>query len=172
MATKRHIRHRGFSNSCALCAFLWLFLFLFTGTSDAQQQETLGLTDFPAPPWPQDAGIPPELKGRYVFVDLAKNEYVLAYPANLGTPAFDKEGPSALKISRHELLRNVDPAAQVEVTRPSPTKYRYAYTITNGPSAKQSIDQWSLVVPLQAGNDPIKKPTGWFAGVKKRRPFK
>ena len=77
-----------------------------------------------------------------------------------------------MKIARYELLRNVDPGVLVEVTHPAPTKYRYAYTITNGPSAKQSIDQWSLVVPLQAGNDPIKQPTGWFAVVQKGRTFK
>src|SRR5262245_51125224 len=151
---------------------LFLTSVFFGGISQAQKDETPGLTDFPVPAWPEDGVVPSELKGHYVFVDLAKNEYVLAYPANLGTPAFDKEGPSALKISRYELLRYVDPAALVDVTRPSPTKYKYAYTITNGPSAKQSIDQWSLVVPLQAGNDAIKKPAGWFAVVQKGRTFK
>jgi len=156
------------------CAFLSLILFstIASITVAQQKQETAGLTDFPAPSWPQDGVIPPALKERYVFVDLAKNEYVLAYPANLGTPAFEKEGPGSLKIARYELLRNVDPGVLVEVTHPAPTKYRYAYTITNGPSAKQSIDQWSLVVPLQAGNDPIKQPTGWFAVVQKGRTFK
>src|SRR5262249_22918379 len=107
----------------------------------------------------------------YVFIDLAKNEYVVAYPGNLGTPAFEKE-PGALKTARYELLRNVDPAVSVEVTRPTSTKYRYAYSVMNGPAAKQSIDQWLLIVPLQAGNDSIKHPAGWFGIVQKGRTFK
>src|SRR5262249_8790865 len=60
----------------------------------------------------------------------------------------------------------------VEVTRPSSTKYRYSYSVTNGQAAKQSIEQWLLVVPLQAGNDLIKHPTGWFAVVQRGRIFK
>lgn len=150
---------------------VFIIAVLFAGISDAQQ-ETAGLTDVPAPPWPQDGVIPPALKERYVFVDLAKNEYVVAYPANLGTPAFEKEGPSPLKIARYELLRNVDPGVLVEVSRPSPAKYKYTYTVTNGPPAKQSIDQWSMVIPSQAGNDSIKGPSGWFAIVQKGRTFK
>jgi hypothetical protein len=145
---------------------LWLFFF----SAWAQQQETIALTDFPVPAWPAEGA--PAPKDKYVFVDLAKNEYVVSYPANLGTPAFEKEGPGAVKVARYELLRNVDPTASVEVTRPSSTKYRYVYTVMNGPAGKQSIDQWLLVVPLQAGNDSIKHPAGWFGIVQKGRTFK
>src|SRR5262249_5226829 len=111
------------------CAFLAVILFstIASITVAQQKQETAGLTDFPVPSWPQDGVIPPALKDRYVFVDLAKNEYVLAYPANLGTPAFEKEGPGSLKISRYELLRNVDPAVLLELPHPPPPKSRYPY---------------------------------------------
>jgi hypothetical protein len=157
-------RHKGF---CAFCAFLWLIPFLALAQ---QPQETIALTDFPVPAWPEEGA--PTPKDKYVFVDLAKNEYVVAYPGNLGTPAFEKEGPAPLKTARYELLRNVDPVVQVEVTRPSSTKYRYAYNVMNGPAAKQSIDQWLLVVPLQAGNDSIKHPAGWFGVIQRGRTFK
>jgi hypothetical protein len=149
---------------------LLVLVLLSPGICGAQQQETIALTDFPVPPWPAEGTPPP--KDKYVFVDLAKNEYVVAYPANLGTPAFEKEGPAALKVVRYELLRNVDPAVSVEITRPSSTKYRYAYSVMNSPAAKQSIDQWLLVVPLQAGNDSVKHPAGWFAIVQRGRTFK
>src|SRR5262245_30610462 len=162
-ATKRH---KSFLSPCVFCAFLWLIPFIATG----QQQETIALTDFPVPAWPAEGTPPP--KDKYVFVDLAKNEYVVAYPGNLGTPAFEKDGPGSLKISRYELQRNVDPKVSVEITRPSSTKYRYAYSVMNGPAAKQTIDQWLLIVPLQAGNDSIKQPAGWLAIVQRGRTFK
>ena len=145
---------------------------LIASISNAQQQETAALTDFPVPAWPADGVIPPALKDHYVFVDLEKNEYVVAYPGNLGTPAFEKDGPGPLKIARYELLRNVAPGLIAEVTRASSTKYRFVYTVMNSPAAKQSIDQWLLVVPLQAANDSIKHPAGWFAVVQKGRTFK
>lgn len=149
---------------CAAC------LCLFPFAVSAQQQETIALTDFPAPAWPAEGTTPP--KDKYVFVDLAKNEYVVAYPANLGTPAFEKDGPGALKTARFELLRNVDPMVSAEIARSGSAKYRYAYGVGNGSAAKQSIDQWLLVVPLQAGNDSIKHPSGWFAIIQKGRTFK
>ena len=167
VATKRHKKHkRNLFDFCVLCAFFWQFPL----AALAQQQETIALTDFPVPAWPAEGA--PAPKDKYVFVDLGKNEYVVSYPANLGTPAFEKEGPGASKVARYELLRNVDPTVSVEVTRPSSTKYRYAYSVMNGAAAKQSIDQWLLVVPLQAGNDSIKHPAGWFAIVQKGRTFK
>jgi hypothetical protein len=165
-ATKKHKRHKYFSYLCVFCASLWLIPFFASG----QPQESIALTDFPVPSWPAEGT--PAPKDKYVFVDLEKNEYVIAYPANLGTPAFEKDGPGSLKTARYELQRNVDPAVTVEVTRSSPAKLTYAYTVMNRQAAKQSIDQWLLVVPLQAGNDSIKYPAGWFGIVQKGRTFK
>jgi hypothetical protein len=152
--------------------FLWMVILLIASASGAQQQrETAALPDFPVPPWPASGIIPAELAGKYVFVDVAKNEYVLAYPENLGTPAFEKDGPGALKIARYELQRNVEPTASVVVSVVNPTTYRYAYTVGNGAAAKQSIDQFSLAAPEQLG-EVIKGPAGWFAIVQKGRTFK
>src|SRR5579872_3934319 len=89
-------------------ARLVLFL-LFAAVALAQQTDVIGLTDFPVPAWPENGVVPASMKDNYVFIDLPKNEYVVAYPENLGTDAFTKDGPGALKINRYELLRNVAP---------------------------------------------------------------
>jgi len=149
----------------------WAFSGLFSFNLIARQRDSVALSDFPVPAWPADGTIPPALKDKYVFVDLEKNEYVLAYPSNLGTPAFEKD-PGALKIARYELLRNVDPEVAVEVTRSSPTRVSFKFAVTNRPAAKQSIDQWLLVVPLQAGSDSIHHPAGWFSILQRGRTFK
>ncbi len=97
----------------------------------AQQQETAGLTDFPVPAWPANGVVGADMKDHYVFIDLKKNEYVLAYPENLGSATFDKDGPGTVRTARYELLRNVEPAATVAVTAVNPQKYRYVYTIAD-----------------------------------------
>jgi hypothetical protein len=142
---------------------------LVATVASVHAQDMVGLPD-PAPAWPASGVVSAELKDKYVFVDSAKNEFVLAYPENLGTPAFEKDGPGAMKIARYELLRNVAPAVSLAVT-PAAGKYKYAYTVGNGASAKQSIDQFSVVAPETVG-DAIKGPAGWFAIVQKGRSFK
>jgi hypothetical protein len=148
----------------------FLIMTLLSASAAQQEQETAGLTDFPVPAWPADGKIPAELAAKYVFVDIARNEYVLAYPENLGTPGFEKEGPRALRIARYELQRNVEPISSVAVSTVNPSTYRYAYTIANGATAKQSIDQFSLAAPELGPT--IKGPAGWFAVVQKSRTFK
>jgi hypothetical protein len=150
--------------------FIVIVLLMATMTSSAQQQEIVGLPD-PAPAWPANGIVPAELKEKYVFVDTAKNEFVIAYPENLGTPAFEKDGPGALKIARYELLRNVSPSVTLAVTPATAGKFKYAYTVGNGAAAKQSIDQFSIVAPEQVG-DAIKGPAGWFSIVQRGRDFK
>jgi len=138
----------------------------------AQRRESVGLSaDFPVPAWPTNGVIPMELKGHYVFVDPPKNEYVVAYPDNLGSPNFEKEGPAELQIHRYPLQRDVDPKVSVAVTPSTGGKNKYAYTIFNSPSAKQSLDQWILVLPDAADMSGIKRPAGWFGVIQKGRKF-
>src|SRR5215471_3672505 len=114
-------------------------LLLVAGISSAQQaQDVVGLTDFPAPPWPANGVVPAELKDKYVFIDLAKNEYIVASPENVASPTFEKDGPGDLKITRLELLRNVQPAVSVTIASANGGKYRYTYNIANAAGAKQS----------------------------------
>lgn len=132
------------------------------------------MPDFPVPAWPANEAVPAERAGRYVFIDAAKNEYVLAYPENLGTAAFEKAGPGALKIARYELHRDVEPTASVTVSAINAAIYRYAYTIGNAVTAKQSIDQFLLAAPeqLAAAAAAIRGPAGWFSVIQKGRTFK
>src|SRR5215470_18573674 len=145
---------------------------LVAGSLLAQQsQDVVGLTDFPAPAWPANGVVPAELKDKYVFIDLAKNEYVVAYPENLASPTFEKDGPGALKIVRLELLRNVQPAVSASVTAANGGKFHYTYNVSNAAGAKQSLDQWSMVVPTGDGVS-MKGPDGWFAIFQQKREFK
>jgi hypothetical protein len=153
-------------------SLLFVVIPLLAAAPAVQQPDIAGLSDFPAPPWPADGKVPPELKETYVFVDLAKNEYVVAYPENLGTEAFAKD-PGPLRINRYDLLRNVSPAVSVAIAPvPNSAKFKYTYTVANASSAKQSIDQYILVLPQQAGRDAIQHPDGWFGIVQTARSFK
>ncbi len=147
-----------------------LFVILLTATFSFAQQDPVALTDFPVPAWPANGVVPADMKDKYVFVDLAKNQYVVAYPENLGSATFEKDGPGPLKTGRFELLRNVAPVVSVAVTA-SGGKFKYAYNVANTPSGKQSLDQWSLVLPEKA-NPVLKGPDGWFAIHQAGRKFK
>src|SRR5262245_24701690 len=104
---------------------------LITAALFAQQTDVVGLTDFPVPAWPENGVVPASMKENYVFLDLPKNEYVVAYPENLGTDSYTKDGPGKLKISRYELLRNVEPVVSTVIT-PAGAQYKYEYTVANG----------------------------------------
>jgi len=141
-------------------------------TAAAQQRDTVKLSlDFPVPAWPANGVIPPELKNHYVFVDLAKNEYIVAYPENLGSPTFEKDGPSDRRVNRYKLQRDVDPRVAVAVTASTGGKYKYAYTVLNSPSAKESLDQWAVVLPDAVDSSTVKQPAGWFGVIQKGRKF-
>lgn len=137
----------------------------------AQQQDPVALTDFPAPLWPTNGVVPAGMKDKYVFIDLAKNQYIVAYPENLGSATFEKDGPGPLKIGRYDLLREVQPIVSVAIT-PAAGKYKYAYNVGNAMGAKQSVDQWSLVLPEKIAPPAIKFPEGWFGVVQASRKFK
>jgi len=138
----------------------------------AQQRDSAAFNpEFPVPLWPSNGVIPDQLKDHYVFVDPAKNEYVVAYPTNLGSPNFEKDGPKDRQVSRYKLQRDVEPAVAVAVTPVAGGRYKYAYTVVDGPKAKQSIDQWALAVPETAVGSTTKQPAGWFGVVQKGRKF-
>jgi len=149
-----------------------LTIVLLASIALAQQPDPIGLSDFPVPAWPNDGIVPASMKDTYVFVDVPKNEYVIAYPENLGTEAFAKDGPGRMKISRYELLRNVAPAVSVAITPANASKLMYEYSVANGSPAKQSIDTWLLVLPEASNADTLKTPDGWFGIIQKQRKFK
>ncbi len=146
-------------------------LFFLASALFGRRQDVAGLTDFPVPAWPANGIVDASLKDRYVFVDLAKNEYVIAYPENLGTDAF-ATNPGRMKITRYELLRNVAPQVSVAIAASNSGRYRYAYTVANGATATQSIDTFVVALSDRSSTDTVKQPDGWFGIVQKRRAFK
>jgi hypothetical protein len=135
-----------------------------------QQQDVIGLADFPVPAWPANGVVDASLKERYVFVDPAKNEYVVAYPENLGTDSF-ATNPGKMKITRYEMLRNVAPAVSLAVTSAG-NRYKYSYTVANGAGAAQSIDTFVLALPMASSTDAVRPPDGWFGILQSNRTFK
>src|SRR5215510_13190147 len=97
-----------------------LALITFTATiltAAAQQRDPAKLAlDFPVPAWPANGVLSPEMKNQFVFVDLANNEYVVAYPENLGSPNYDKDGPKERRVNRYRLQRAVEPQVAVAIT--------------------------------------------------------
>src|SRR5215471_15600090 len=151
---------------------LALIMIAIAIVSFAQQRDAAKLNpDFPVPTWPADGVIPADLKSHYVFVDATKNEYVVAYPDNLGSPNFEKDGPKERQVSRFKLQRDVEPAVNVAVTTATNGKFKYSYTVLDAPKAKQSIDQWAVAAPETAAASSVKQPAGWFGVVQKGRKF-
>jgi hypothetical protein len=141
-----------------------------TAVTGAQQRESANLSvDPPVPAWPANGVIPAELKDKYVFVDLAKNEYIIAFPENLGSPNFAKDGPADRRINRYKLQRDVEPKVGVAITPSTGGKFKYAYAVVNGPTAKQPIEQWALVLPEAASTASIKQPVGWYGLIQRGR---
>lgn len=156
-----------------MSATKWTLVFILlaatTVTVLAQQRDPAGLSlDFPVPVWPANGVLSPDMKDHFVFVDLANNEYVVAYPENLGSPNYDKDGPKERRVFRYKLQRAVEPQVGVSITSTG-GKYKYVYAVSNGPKAKQSIDQWALVLPEGIAGTASKQPAGWFGTVQSRR---
>jgi hypothetical protein len=147
-----------------------LMILIIASTSVAQQRQDPGLTEFPVAIWPADGKIPPELKDNYVFIDLARGQYLVAFPSNLGTAEFT-EDPGELETRGFDMQRNVEPSISVAVTPTGPSKYQYEYTISNQVSAKEGIDQWNLVMSAEAGDSTILSPEKWVGFVQKGRTF-
>ena len=164
---------------------------LLGGMALAQQTDLIALTDFPVPAWPEDGDVGPDTED-YVFVDLANNEFIVAYPASLEEEEGDEEeeaaeaeeeaadteeeeedeGPPPMRITHYDLLRDVQPALTTTVTDAGSGRYRYAYSVANGPGASQSIDQWALVLPEEGRNSTIQHPAGWFGVIQPDRSFR
>lgn len=168
-----------------------LSVLLLGGMALAQQSDLVSLTDFPVPAWPEDGVVGPDTED-YVFIDLANNEYIIAYPASLeeeedaGDDAEEAdaegeeedaeeeedEGPPPMRITHYDLLRDVQPAVTATVTDSGSGRYRYAYSVANGPVAGQSIDQWAMVLPDEGRATTIEQPEGWFGVIQPGRSFR
>lgn len=119
---------------------------VFAATLVALGQVELG---GPLPVWPEDGQVPQALRDRYVFVSADGHALVLRIPieAEAGLA-----GP--VRLVRMPLFNELAPAVSVAVTRGESGEFVYRYEVRNGPSAKDSIGDWSLIVP--AGVYPLE----------------
>src|SRR5678810_443071 len=101
----------------------------------------------PVPIWPSNGVILKEVSGQYVFYDPSTEEYVIAYPENLGTSESEKN-PGKLLISRFPTTKGAKPSIQFSIIRDQ-EKYRYTYRIANAAGAKRPITSWYLATPVQ-----------------------
>ena len=112
---------------------------------------------YPAPPiWPGDAH--KTLPGQDVFLTQDGHEIIVLAPAPDGTK----------KIVRIRLWNDLAPSVSEGIESLDHGLLRYAFTITNGPQAKDSIRTWDLVVPATGdvvhATLPVRTPENWRAG--------
>src|SRR5215207_5295835 len=98
------------------------------------------------PIWPSNGIVPKEVSNQYVFYDPRTEEYVVAYPENLGTPDFERNS-GRLLISRFPTTKGAKPFIQFSIVRDQ-EKYRYTYRLANAEGAKRSITSWYLATPV------------------------
>ena len=97
------------------------------------------------PAWPKSGVIPPQFATRYVFYDFDTDEFVLAFPENLGRPEF-ASNHGALRVYRIPSNRTARAVITFEVVSVQ-GKYKYAYRVENRIEAKQPIMSWDVVLP-------------------------
>lgn len=94
----------------------------------------------------------PSLRDHYVFRDDRTAEIVISFPKDPDNP----DGPRT--DYRYRPQNQVDPHILVKISRDSDQRFRYAYTLANGPAARQSIDIWSIVSPGPASDIEVGHP--------------
>jgi hypothetical protein len=105
------------------------------------------ITAFSQVPFWTTGGPPAELADKYfVYLDYAKQEYVVSFPESLQTGK--KEDRKRVEF-RIEPQNKIDPQITVTITKAPAGQYLYRYDLTNGNAAKQTI----RYVMIVAAND-------------------
>jgi hypothetical protein len=109
------------------------------------------------PVWRNDSDF---RRGSYVYKTDDPAAFVIAFPANLEQ---EKGNPdSHLVVDRFRLQNETDPTVSVTVSLNQGNRmYAYAYTIRNGPAARQPIWAWKLVDPADDHSATVDG-SGWF----------
>ena len=115
----------------------------------------------PIPLWPVDGNIPRELDGKFVFLDAATGQLVIAVPENFGTPDF-ANAPGRRNVQRFDLNSLVQATVDVTVQE-TQNKFRYAYRVNNSSRAKHPITNWHLALPAFETGDGASAPANWKA---------
>jgi hypothetical protein len=136
----------------------WTIALLMAGSSSwAQHDYTAEFRAIPI--WPAQ-GLQSVASGdRFVYLDPASGQMVIAYPENLGK-AESSRTPGAWQIERFD-LNNQAQAAITAGVRPAGKYFEYTYQIANAARAKQEITSLRLVVPQFGDGDAITAPTTW-----------
>lgn len=105
----------------------------------AQQAVVPGFS--PAPLWPRDGNVAPELNSHSVFLNPETDEIVVLP---------DAAGPGAKPIT-FQLRNRAIPIVASKVTRDASGGYVYEYRVGASGKSRGALQQWSLLVP---GEDP------------------
>jgi hypothetical protein len=119
------------------------------------------------PIWPTDGVVPPELAGRFVFLEVATGDLVVSYPS--GLQGGGAVGPDSRTTFRVRLPRHVQPFLGVNVAALGDGRFAYTYRVRNGVAASDPITRWHLDVSTLAdlGAEHAQK---WQASMTVREP--
>jgi hypothetical protein len=111
----------------------------------------------PVPLWPSDNRPPNDLQGKFVFLDQGTSTIVMVIPGSLrGQPDV------ATEIIRVPFKNQFDPQVSVSLGSAEPDRYRYAYSLANGKTAKDPVKDWSIVASCGDPRSSLDAlPIGW-----------
>jgi hypothetical protein len=135
----------------------FLAITFFVGCFAIQAQIAVPLHD-QVPEWPRNGQIPPQQSGHYVFYDADKDEFVVAYPVNIGEPNVARNS-AKLRVYHVPTSRGARARITFEVT-PVQGKFKYTYRVSNGANAKKAIMSWDLALPEKLEGE-INPPRLW-----------
>jgi hypothetical protein len=141
---------------------------LFCAAVSAQQDFSEEFKAVPA--WPASNIPPADLKGKYVYLDAAAKQMVLAYPENLDQPDF-ASNPGRQRVDRFDLNNQVEATFSVAIKReeqrqekqPPRKVFTYSYAVANSSKARQAIERFDVVAPEFRAGDPLVAAAGWQA---------
>ncbi len=117
----------------------------------AQGGASVGLA--PAPVWPPDGNVPPELKDNSIFFRPETSELVVIP---------DAAGPAASPIT-FQLRNRAVPTVASAVKRDASGGYVYEYRIGASGKSRGPLQQWSLLVPAEDPKLVAGAPARWNA---------
>src|SRR5262249_15536881 len=95
------------------------------------------------PTWPSDGRVPARLKKQYVFLSPNQDTLIVRLPVEEN----NLDGP--LRVVQIPLYNQLHPSIHMTMSSSEPRRYRYSYTVSNSPKAKDRIGTWALVVPVE-----------------------
>jgi hypothetical protein len=126
-----------------------LFVLGLALTVSSYAQQGVGVFISPAPIYPIDGKIGPEMSNQYVFLDPQTLDLIVANPAGAG---------GARTFQKLELGTHVLPTISAQVNFAGGT-YTYVYAVANGAAARQSIHRVYITSAAPVPADPRLGPS-------------